>query len=264
MKTSIVRTVPKAHTTKTRKLSVFSCTPVAMLLICCAAVFGAGVPVELTGLSATGTPAGDPTGKFAVVDVTGYYGNVGASILFSAAQAALWTDSGIAGANVGSLDPALGTFAMNWATEALFSVFDATGNIQIGTGMLLVVSPEAGSYDPFTGDFTSETTVPAPAQIVLHRPGGPDWVPAPAGWININRGETQPSFWDAPTVVDGVFRADWTPGPELTIGMPPELGSGTLYADLSGTFTLNVIPEPSALSLLAPGGLAMLRRRRTT
>ena len=34
------------------------------------------------------------------------------------------------------------------------------------------------------------------------------------------------------------------------------------YGDNSGAFTANVIPEPATLSLLALGGLALLRRSR--
>jgi hypothetical protein len=47
------------------------------------------------------------------------------------------------------------------------------------------------------------------------------------------------------------------------IGVPfPATNYYLAWDDSAGTLTLNAVPEPASLGLLAMGGLAMLRRRR--
>ena len=57
---------------------------------------------------------------------------------------------------------------MNWGGgAATFTVLDATGAKSVGTGELLVASPEGGDYNPATGVASSLTRGMVPATLIL-------------------------------------------------------------------------------------------------
>ncbi|MCK6484069.1 MAG: PEP-CTERM sorting domain-containing protein [Phycisphaerae bacterium] len=99
-------------------------------------------------------------------------------------------------------------------------------------------------------------SVPAPGSYMLCvtgfnrdpvSPGGTIWAPGSVGG----------SFaWESEPI--GPYAGPGAPGPH--IGWTGSTGTGTYFIELGGVATK---PEPGTLSLLALGGLALLRRRRS-
>ena len=206
------------------------------------------IPIALTNIDATASPAGGAT-NFAAVDVAGFYGSPGANIYLGPAQLSLWTNSGDHAANIGVLNPTAGTFALNWTCQALFGVFDASGS-QIGTGTLFVDSPETGTYNTNTGIVLSETTSPSSAQMVLKRSGSSNSTTNNSTIVNIN-------FFLLAAMAPGEYQGTFQPPPPdpLTITLPSALGGGVLNADLSGTI---VLAEGTAIPTLSEWGLIIM------
>lgn len=209
--------------------------------------------IVLDGLDGSASPLGG--GQFPAIDVNGLLGPRGAAIFFDPADIGLWRNSGIPGANRGTIDLGQGTFALNWGASVAFEVFDSTGQRQIGMADILEVLRETGTFDPGSLLGTSQTPGPVPAILNLRDLAGRNVLQGP---ITINN---KNSFRLAPDGMGG-FGGLFLPGggPEITVVLPPELGGGALLADLTGTFHL--IPEPASLSLLGLGLLLVSRCRR--
>jgi hypothetical protein len=169
------------------------------------------------------------------VDVTGFFGPTGANILISAGEIGVYNNYGLASANLGFMDPVDGVFAMSWGAVTVFKVFDSTGTTNLGTGELLLVSPETGTYNPVTGMAVSQTAGPVPATMILHNNSGGS---TQAIGITINNYNTINRKKSTATTVAAEFASNGVPA--LTIGLPAMLGGGTLLADIAGTvqFTL--------------------------
>ncbi len=188
------------------------------------------LPVGLTALNATATPFGNPSGTFAAVDASGFFGPAGGTVQLSGAQIGLYAGSGSPSANMGVIDPVGGTFAMNWGAVAMFNVLDAKGQAALGSGELLLVSPESGAFDPTTGIAISQTAGPVPASMLLHNNAGAS---AKAVGVTVNNYNKLTTAKAAAGIIAGTFTSN--SAPDLTIGLPQMLGGGTLSAALAGT-----------------------------
>ncbi len=76
----------------------------------------------------------------------------------------------------------------------------------------------------------------------------------PASWANVGTTDSSTGGWHLNFMELGAYRPNTT---SVSKGWIDEIRIGTSYADVV------VVPDPATLSLLAPGGLAMVRRRRT-
>ncbi|MCC6425885.1 MAG: hypothetical protein IT435_03590 [Phycisphaerales bacterium] len=210
------------------------------------------IDVELDGLDGTASPVVGDT--FPAVDALGLYGAPGAPLFLSPAAIGLWSDSGIPGANKGSIDLTTNAFALNWGARSTLDIFDATGAM-VGHGEILEVLPETGTFDPNTGQGTSATSGPEHGIFIIKDLGGN--VLAIGDKIDQN----QNNFAMAPDGgggFDGIFLAG--SGPELSIVLPSQLGGGEFMAELTGNFHL--IPAPGTALMIAGACITMPRRRR--
>ncbi|MFC1676003.1 PEP-CTERM sorting domain-containing protein [Planctomycetota bacterium] len=217
-----------------------------------------GQIIELDMLDATVEPAGNPGGRFGVIDVTGVYGTPGAGLYLDSAQISLWTDSGDPAANMGSIDMGTGAFALNWAAEIGLEVYDAgVGGTLIGFAQINVVMPETGLLDPGTGIVSSATASPVMGSLILKDLFDNPILLGDTIIGNCNNCEVTPAAFGE---FDGVFLPD-SPcfGPEIDFRLPG-LGDQLLYAELSGTFHLT--PEPATIAVLSIGALALIRKRQ--
>jgi hypothetical protein len=226
------------------------------------------VPIQLTALNAVITPSNSPTGKFPAVDTTGFFGPAGASIYISAPQVALYKSSGSPTANFGPVDPLQGTFAMNWGAASAFVVYDATGTNRVGTGQLLALSPETGTFDPSNELATSQSAGPVSATMVLENTAG-SVVQADDVWI----------YWfcrfhfpwcpscpceggcPQPGTNTATFVSDPAVNPSVsteTIGVPAVLGGGSWLGTVSGSFQfVGTTGIPTGPSPISPNAIAI-------
>jgi len=132
------------------------------------------------------------------------------------------------GWNVGLFaDPAVGSLGGSWLSELAVGFGPSAGPNVVS------LRPGIGSGFPGSGSFSSQgiikfNTVPLP-DIVLAN--------------GILRMEFYETFDDAPGVADGLW-------------------SGTFRGETPSTLSIQVVPEPATVSLLAITGLLGLRRRR--
>ncbi len=154
---------------------------------------------------------------------------------------------GLGSPDLGFIDPIAGMFGMNWGAIATFNVFNAAGTTQIGTGELLLFSPETGAYDPATGVAASQTFEPVPATLLLRGNGG---AAAIAG-ITINNKNVVNTGRSAAGAIGGTFASNSVP--DLTIGLPDLLGGGTISANLAGTVQFTTPSITAAYPVITAG-----------
>lgn len=217
------------------------------------------VRVRLTSLTANVFPEENPAGLIPISDETDFFGlGAGTPLGLRATSVSLFTTSGVADANLGTVDITNGGFALNWGFVANLNVFNGTA--LVGTAQASGVLREAGAFDPVTGIGTSATAAPQVAVFDLFRGVGT------GARKRTNTTVNNVNIFGAirtPTGFDGTFLSPT----DLDVTFDSDLGGGTQQLGLTGGFTLTAIPEPFSASLLLTGLAVlaagrMLRQRR--